>query len=272
MPLTQEQGQRTDAVVQVGYDSQGRWSAYGFVQDTVAIDGTARRTAASAPAARTGISERLKVDAEVSNGDLGAGGKIGTNYLHNDRTTLYLNYALENERTDNGLLATRGSEGNTVAGVKTRLSDSTSVYLEERYRNSDFSSGLTHATGISLAPTERLNLGANTDIGTLRNMLTGAETERRAAGFRVGFGFTRSAALERHRVPLRRDRAARSVAEHAQDLAVAQQLQVPALRCVAPARQVESLGERQLARPVLRRRLYRGRASAMRIAPCATTG
>ena len=54
VPLTQEQGERTDAVVQVGYDSKRRWSAYGFVQDTRRVDGTARRTAASAPAARTG--------------------------------------------------------------------------------------------------------------------------------------------------------------------------------------------------------------------------
>jgi flagellar motor protein MotB len=191
IPLTQEQGKRTDAVVQVGYDSKGRWSAYGFMQDTVAIDGNREENGRIGSGGSYRITERLKVDAEVSNGDLGAGGRIGTNYLHNDRTTLYLNYALENERTDNGLLATRGSEGNTVAGVKTRLSDSTSVYLEERYRNSDYSSGLTHATGISLAPTERLNLGANTDIGTLRNTLTGAETERRAAGFRVGYGFTK---------------------------------------------------------------------------------
>jgi hypothetical protein len=86
------------------------------------------------------------------------------------------------------MLASRGGEGNTVAGVKTRLSDSTSVYVEERYRNNAFSSGLTHATGISLAPTERLNLSASTDIGTLRDAQTGAETDRRAAGFRVGFG------------------------------------------------------------------------------------
>jgi flagellar motor protein MotB len=188
VPLTQEQGERTDAVVQLGYDSKRRWSAYGFVQDTTSIDGDREENGRVGTGGSYRISERLKVDAEVSDGDLGQGGKLGTNYLHNDRTTLYMNYALENERTDNGLLATRGSEGNTVAGVKTRLSDSTSVYLEERYRNSDYSSGLTHATGISLAPTERLNLGANTDIGTLRNMLTGAETQRRAAGFRVGYG------------------------------------------------------------------------------------
>jgi hypothetical protein len=190
VPLTQEQGERTDAVVQVGYDSQGRWSAYGFAQDTLSVDGNREENARIGTGGSYRISDRLKIDAEVSNGDLGAGGQIGTNYMHNDRTTLYMNYALENERTDNGLLATRGSEGNTVAGVKTRLSDSTSVYLEERYQNTAFQSGLTHSTGISLAPTERLNLGASTDIGTLRDALTGAETDRQAAGFRIGYGFT----------------------------------------------------------------------------------
>jgi flagellar motor protein MotB len=189
VPLTQEQGERTDAVVQVGYDSKRRWNAYGFVQDTLSVDGNREENTRVGTGGSYRISDHLKIDAEVSNGDLGAGGKFGTSYLHNERTTLYLNYALENERTDNGLLATRGSEGNTVAGVKTRLSDSTSVYLEERYQNSAFSSGLTHSTGISLAPTERLNLAASTDIGTLRDALTGAETDRQAAGFRVGYGF-----------------------------------------------------------------------------------
>ncbi len=191
VPLTQEQGARTDAVVQVGYDSKRRWSTYGFVQDTVSIDGDREENGRVGTGGSYRIAERVKIDAEVSNGDLGAGGKVRTNYLHNDRTTLYLNYALENERTDNGFLGTRGSEGNTVAGVKTRLSDSTSVYLEERYQSSAaFSSGLTHSTGISLAPTERLNLGASTDFGTLRNAVTGAETQRQAAGFRVGYGFS----------------------------------------------------------------------------------
>src|SRR4030095_8237760 len=150
-----------------------RWSTYGFVQETASIDGDREENDRLGAGGAYRIAERVKIDGEVSNGDLGAGGKIRTNYLHNDRTTLYLNYALENERTDNGFLGTRGSEGNTVAGVKTRLSDSTSVYLEERYQNSAFSSGLTHSTGINLAPTERFNLAANTHLGTLRAAATG---------------------------------------------------------------------------------------------------
>jgi hypothetical protein len=189
VPLTQEQGERMDAVVQVGYDSKGRWNAYGFAQDTIDIDGTREENARVGTGGSYRISERLRIDAEVSNGDLGAGGRLGTNYMPTERTSLYMNYALENERTDNGLRATTGGGGNFVTGVKTRLSDSTSVYLEERYQNSDWASGLTHSAGVNLAPTERLNLGASTDIGTLRDMLTGAETERRAAGVHVGYGF-----------------------------------------------------------------------------------
>src|SRR5690606_31507356 len=139
VPLTQEQGARTDAIVQVGYNSRARWSAYGFVQETVSLDGDREENSRIGTGGSYSISERLKINAEVSNGDLGAGGRVGTSYMHSDRTSLYLNYALENERTDNGLLPVTGAEGNLVAGVKTRLSDSTSVYLEERYRDSAWS-------------------------------------------------------------------------------------------------------------------------------------
>ena len=101
---------------------------------------------------------------------------------------MYLNYALENERTDNGLRAGRGSEGNLIAGVKTRIGDSMSVFHEERYQHNEMMTGLTHATGISFAPTQKWNFGINTDIGTLSNFQTGAETQRLAGGFQIGFG------------------------------------------------------------------------------------
>jgi hypothetical protein len=159
------------------------------VQDTLSTTGARPENSRIGTGGSYRVSERLRVDAEVSNGDLGEGGKLGTSYLHSDRTSLYLNYALENERTDNGLRRVMGREGNLVAGIRSRLSDSASVYQEERYQHGVASTGLTHATGISLAPTERLNFGINTDIGTLQDIQTGAETERRAAGVHVGYGF-----------------------------------------------------------------------------------
>ena len=187
--LTQEQGEREDAILQIGYDSKSTWNVYGFVQDTMSITGDREENARSGIGGSYRLSERLRVDAEVSDGDLGSGGRVGTNYLHSDRTSLYLNYALENERTDNGLRSGRGSEGNLVAGIKSRIADSTSVFLEERYQHNDTMTGLTHGTGISFAPTEKWNIGINTDIGTLQDTQTGAETDRVAAGVQVGVGF-----------------------------------------------------------------------------------
>jgi len=186
---TQEQGKRADLVVQVGYDSKSTWNAYGFVQDTVSVSGNRSENSRAGAGGSYRVSDQLRIDAEVSDGDLGPGGWFGTDYLLSDRTSMYLNYALENERTDNGTRSGRGSEGNLVAGMKSRLADSTSVFLEERYQHSGVMTGLTHATGISFAPTQKWSLGINTEAGTLEDALTGAETERRAGGIQLGFGF-----------------------------------------------------------------------------------
>ena len=188
VPLTQVQGKRADAVLQLGYDSKSTWNVYAFTQDTLSTSGDRRKNARAGFGGSYRLSDRLKVDAEVSDGDLGAGGRLGTNYLHSDRTSMYLTYTLENERIDNGMRSTGGSEGNLVTGVKSRIADSTSVYLEERYQHNDAMTGLTHATGINFAPSKKWNLGINTDIGNLQDVQTGAETERLASGLQIGFG------------------------------------------------------------------------------------
>ncbi len=188
VPLSQELGERADAVLQVGYDSRDTWRVYGFMQDTLSTTGDRETNARSGIGGSFRFSDTLNVDAEVSDGDLGQGGRVGTNYVVSDRTSMYLNYALENERTDTALAASRGREGNLVAGIKSRLGDATSVFLEERYQQGSATTGLTHATGVTFAPTSRWSLGVNTDIGTLRDQVTGAETERLAGGVQFGWG------------------------------------------------------------------------------------
>jgi flagellar motor protein MotB len=185
-PLDRERGQRTDGVMQVAYDSGDLWRTYVFAQQTLSRDDEREDNGRIGTGGSYRVTDRLRVDAEVSDGDLGPGGRLGTNYLFSERTTLYLNYSLENERTDNGL---RGPQGNLISGMKRRLSDSSSMYVEERYQDSDSLTGLTHSTGMNLAPNDRWNFGASTDIGTLRDERTGAKTDREAGGVRMGYGF-----------------------------------------------------------------------------------
>jgi len=187
VPFTQEQGERADAVVQVAYDSQASWDMYAFSQDTVSVTGNRSENGRFGVGGAYRVTDKLRLEAEISDGDLGEGGRIGTNYIHSDHTSMYLNYALENERTDNGLPSGRGREGNLVAGIKSRIADSTSVFLEERYQHNLAMTGLTHATGITFAPTSKWNLGLTTDIGTLEDVETGAETDRLATGVQLSY-------------------------------------------------------------------------------------
>jgi hypothetical protein len=186
--LTQEQGVRADAVLQVGYDSRSTWDVYGFVQDTLSVTGDRQENSRAGVGGSYRLSDTLRIEGEISDGDLGLGGRIGTDYMHSEKTSFYVNYALENERTDNAMRSVRGRGGNLVAGVKSRFSDSTSVYLEERYQHSTTMTGLTHATGVNFTPSNGWSFGINSDIGTLTDRNTGAETDRLATGVQVGFG------------------------------------------------------------------------------------
>jgi hypothetical protein len=185
VPLTQQQGERTDVVAQVGYDSLAKWRTYIFGQDTVSKSGDRDDNGRAGVGGSYRVTNALRIDAEASEGSLGPGGKLGTNYLVSDHTTLYLNYSLENELGDTGLFQRQGT---LVSGMKERLTDSASVYVEERYQDVDSATGLTHATGVTLRPDDRWNFGANAEVGTLVDSQTDAQTKRKAGGIRVGYG------------------------------------------------------------------------------------
>ncbi|WP_319409577.1 OmpA family protein [uncultured Desulfosarcina sp.] len=185
VPATQEEGDRTDANVRLSYDSRAKWTAYSFVQETVQTSGNRAENSRVGAGGSWRLTDRFKVVGEASGGDLGMAGLLGTEYLYSDRTTMYTNYTLENERSDDGVRARRG---NMTSGFKTHYSDSASVYLEEQYAHGDVPTGLTHSTGVELAPVDHLNFGANLDFGTLQDPETAAEIERRALGVNIGYG------------------------------------------------------------------------------------
>jgi flagellar motor protein MotB len=185
VPLTQLEGRRTDGALRATYDSKGRWTAYGYVQDTINKSGNREDNGRVGSGGAYRVTDRFKVTGEASTGDLGGAGKIGTEYLYSDRTNTYVNYVYENETPDNGI---RSKQGNLISGFKTRYSDTTSVYAEEKYTYGKVPTGLTHSAGVDLAPFDHWNFGVSVDVGALRDPITAARLERNAAAVRVGYG------------------------------------------------------------------------------------
>jgi flagellar motor protein MotB len=186
VPLTQQEGERTDVALQVAYDSQDRWRSYGFAQATVAKSGDREDNRRGGVGGTYRLNDRMLMEGEISYGDLGPAGRLGMNYQETEATHHYLSYALDNERAATGLHARRG---NLIYGARSRLSDSASVYMENRYQHTDSSNGLTRTMGMTLAPDDRWTFGGNWEIGTLVDRRTDAETRRRAGGGRIGYRF-----------------------------------------------------------------------------------
>ena len=180
---TQEEGDRTDAVVQIGFDSKGRWKSYAFGQATVRATGDRDENHRGGVGGDYRVNQKLAVDGEVSHGDIGPAAQIGSSFQKSEQTKLYLNYALDNERGYDGLNSQRGS---VTAGTRSRLSDSASVYVENQYQHFSVT-GLTRSMGVTYSPAERWSLGVNWEDGKTHDRQTNAETERRAGGLSVGY-------------------------------------------------------------------------------------
>jgi len=186
VPLTQQEGSRTDAGVQIGYDSKGKWRGYGFGQMTLAKTGNREDNGRGGVGGAYRINDRLLFEGEVSHGQLGPAIRLGTNFQESEQTRRYLSYAFENERAYSGLEARTGK---LISGIKTRLSDSSSVFLEDRFQHGQAATGLVRAVGITLAPSERWSFSANWEHGELVNSLTDALTKRKAGGGRIGYAY-----------------------------------------------------------------------------------
>jgi flagellar motor protein MotB len=185
---TQDEGMRTDATLQVDYDSQDAWRAYGFAQGTLAKTDDRQRNDRFGLGGAYQLNEKLQIDGEASYGGEGPALQLGTSYQQSEETSQYFNYALDNERGMDGQHARRGT---MVSGIKSRLGDSGSVYREDRWQHTNSSNGLSRAFGLSFSPDEQWSVGGNWELGTLIDRRTNAETKRRAGGASIGYATKR---------------------------------------------------------------------------------
>ncbi len=176
-------GARTDLGAQLAFKSSEGWDLYGFVQGTLSRDGERTPNNRFGVGGHLELGERLTLGAEASGGNGGLGGKVDTDYRITERTNVYLAYALDTDRSDTGL---RGRNGTLSTGVRSRFSETLSVFAEERLLHGEGRSGLTHAFGVDLAPADRWKIGVTGEFGSVRDPL-GGELDRKAASVSAGF-------------------------------------------------------------------------------------
>ena len=149
------------------------WDAYGFVQET------AYRTDTRSDNDRVGlgggdqITSLLHVGAEASEGSLGFGGKLSTDYHIDDRSNLYVNYSLAADQPD---ALNTGREGMLTSGTRYRYDDATSVYGEERMQTGTGDDSLSHAYGIDFAPSKQWTYGLKFENGTVSDPIAGDQS------------------------------------------------------------------------------------------------
>jgi len=186
VPGSSRHGDRLDLAAEAAYDSKANWTAYTFGQATAAKSGNREENKRIGVGGSVRATNRLTLDGEISQGSQGTGAKGGLDYLVSDRTNVYSAYTYENARSDNGVSARRGNWNN---GMRSRFTDTTSVYVEESYTHGDVPTGLTHTFGVDYTPDEHWNFGGNLEMGVLKDSRSNSQTDRKALGLNAGYNF-----------------------------------------------------------------------------------
>jgi hypothetical protein len=125
----------------------------------------------------------VRLGAEVSGGDGGAGGQLFGNLQLDERSSVYLNYRSETETPD---LNYSGRMSTLTGGGRYRLNDGAALFAESRWGTGAGPQSLTHAFGVDLAPGERWTTGLKFETGTLSDQLTG-DLKRDAIGITAAY-------------------------------------------------------------------------------------
>ncbi len=189
-PTSANQGQRNDGAVQLAYDDHDDINIYAFAQGTLNNDDNRTRNDRVGLGAKVKVTNSLDLNGEVSTGNLGLGALAGLNYRQSDNAQYYLAYELAADRVDTGARAHTPIDlggGFLTLGSKQRLSDTVSVYGEERVRMGEAASGVTHVYGVDYNPDEKWVFGASIENGALELANTGNKIERTAATLTIGY-------------------------------------------------------------------------------------
>lgn len=161
------------------------WDTYAFVQGTVSRNGNRTDNDRGGIGGSWAVTDKLRLGAEASGGDGGAGGRVSADYQVDDRSTVYLTYTMETESDDSNYA---GRQATLASGTHYRFNDQVGMFGETRWSNGAGPKSLTHAFGVDFAPDTHWALGAKYETGTLSDPLSG-DLKRDAIGLSAAYKY-----------------------------------------------------------------------------------
>jgi hypothetical protein len=186
-----QNGQRTDAALELGYAPRGtNWAVHAFGQGTLSRDASRQRNNRFGIGGKRQITERLSLEGEVSGGDGGQGADIKLNHRRDNGSESYVGYSLFADRTDTGLdpqnVFTRSNRGTLTLGARQRFSDSFAVTGENRIGIGGTAPSVIRSFGLNFDPTEKLSINGSFETGKIDDATTGL-FRRTAASLSLGY-------------------------------------------------------------------------------------
>ena len=158
-----ETGSRTDAGLRLTYDVNDDVAVSVFGQTTVERDGLRDNDRLGA-GIRARLGERLAIEAEASDGDLGEQAEARLVFNRGPGAEAYLGYTLDPSRGEDDLR----DRGTLVLGARDRLSESVQIWTESVLDRPGGTRKLTRAYGLSWAPSAAFTLSGSLETGTVR--------------------------------------------------------------------------------------------------------
>ncbi len=171
----------TVAAVELAHAFTESFEVFGGGQSTLQDSGSAADNNDLVFAGtRNRLTEKLRLETEVTYGHRGEGGTVGLDYARNERHSLYGSFT---HSTDTTMLP-GGGEAVTF-GNRFRVSNQSTLFSENQFVAEDQGSGFTHSYGIDYSPRPGWSLGMSLQKGEL-DAVSGL-VDRRAATLSGGY-------------------------------------------------------------------------------------
>lgn len=182
----EDTGKRTDLGLKITRDLGDDQSYYVFGQTTVQRSGGIRRNDRLGFGLDVNLTDRLGIEAEISDGTHGIGARSMLTYRPTDAERFYLGYELDPNRDIAGTSLNGDHKGRWILGAERQVNEGVSYFVEDNYDLFGNRRSLTQAYGVTYTPSQVWTFTANLERGRIVDT-NDADSDYTAIGFGSGY-------------------------------------------------------------------------------------